>query len=132
MAQTSQPDYLDPALGYTVNAIEPFFVVYNSPYWYPHVEGEEGKELIPVLAEEDPEISEDGLEYKFTFREGLEYSDGTPLKASDFEHAIKRVLTLESGGSAFYLSSTAPRSTSRTATPRRTFPASRPTTRRAR
>ena len=31
MAQTSQPDYLDPALGYTVNAIEPFFAVYTPP-----------------------------------------------------------------------------------------------------
>ena len=29
MAQTSQPDYLDPALGYTVNAIEPFFAIYT-------------------------------------------------------------------------------------------------------
>ncbi len=103
MAQTSQPDYLDPALGYTVNAIEPFFAVYTAPLSYPHVEGEEGLELIPALAEEMPEISEDGLEYTFTFREGLEYSDGTPLKASDWEHSIKRVLNLESGGSSFFL-----------------------------
>ena len=50
-----------------------------------------------------PEISEDGLTYEFTFRKGLRYSDGTPLKASDFEHSIRRVLNLESGGSAFYL-----------------------------
>ena len=103
MAQTSQPDYLDPALGYTVNAIEPYFAVYTPPLTYPHVEGEEGLELIPGLAEELPEISEDGLTYTFTFREGLEYSDGTALKASDWEHAIRRVLNLESGGSSFYL-----------------------------
>ena len=103
LAQTSQPDFLDPALAYTVNAIEPFFAVYTPPVTYPHVEGEEGLELIPGLAEELPEVSEDGLTYTFTFREGLEYSDGTPLKASDWEHSIKRVLNLESGGSSFFL-----------------------------
>ena len=43
------------------------------------------------------------MTYKLKLREGLKYSDGTPVKASDFEHAIKRVLNLESGGSAFYL-----------------------------
>ena len=103
MAQTSQPDYLDPALGYTVNAIEPFFAVYTPPLTYRHVEGEGGTELIPGLAEEMPEVSEDGLTYTWKFRDGLTYSDGTELKASDWEHAIKRVLNLESGGSSFYL-----------------------------
>jgi peptide/nickel transport system substrate-binding protein len=102
IAQTSQPDYLDPALGYTVNAIEPMWVVYTPPYTYKHVEGDAGREQIPGLAEELPEISEDGLEYSFKFRDGLVYSDGTEFKASDFEHAIKRVLTLESGGSLFF------------------------------
>ena len=103
MAQTSQPDYLDPALAYTVNAIEPFFAVYTPPYTYVHEEGQGGTELIPGLAEELPEISEDGLTYKFKFRDGLVYSDGTELKASDFEHSVKRLLNLESGGSSFFL-----------------------------
>ena len=47
MAQTSQPDYLDPALGYTVNGYEPFLPLYTRSYTYPHVEGEAGTELIP-------------------------------------------------------------------------------------
>ena len=42
------------------------------------------------------------MTYSFTFRDGLKYSDGTDVKASDFEHAIKRVLNLESGGSSFF------------------------------
>jgi peptide/nickel transport system substrate-binding protein len=103
LSQTSQPDFLDPALGYTVNAIEAFWLVYTPPLTYPRKEGDAGAQLIPGLAEEMPEISEDGLTYEFIFRKGLKYSDGTPLKASDFEHSIRRVLNLESGGSAFYL-----------------------------
>jgi peptide/nickel transport system substrate-binding protein len=102
MAQTSQPDYLDPALGYTVNAIEPFSVVYLPPYTFRRAEGEEATDVIPALADDELEISDDGLTYEWTFREGLVYSDGSELKASDWEHAIKRVLNLESGGSSFF------------------------------
>jgi peptide/nickel transport system substrate-binding protein len=102
ISQTSQPDYLDPALTYTVNGIEPLWLVYTPLLTYPHVEGEAGSELIPGLAEDLPEISEDGKTYTLTLRDGLKYSDGSPVVASDFEHTIKRVLNLESGGSAFY------------------------------
>ena len=102
IAQTSQPDYLDPALTYTVNGIEPLWLVYTPLLTYPHVEGQAGAELIPGLAEDLPEISADGKTYTLTLRDGLKYSDGTDVVASDFEHTIKRVLNLESGGSAFY------------------------------
>jgi peptide/nickel transport system substrate-binding protein len=102
ISQTSQPDYMDPAMSYTVNGWEPMWLVYTPLVTYRHAEGKEGTELIPGLAEELPAISEDGLRYELTVRKGLEYSDGTPVRASDFEHTIKRVLNLESGGSAFY------------------------------
>ncbi len=102
ISQTSQPDFLDPALTYTVNGIEPLWIVYTPLLTYAHEEGDAGTELIPGLAEDLPEISEDGLEYKLTLRDGLKYADGQDVKASDFEHTIKRVLFLESGGSAFF------------------------------
>jgi peptide/nickel transport system substrate-binding protein len=103
ISQTSQPDHLDPALTYTVNGIEPLWLVYTPLITYPHKPAPEGSELIPGLAEALPDVSADGKTYKLKLREGLKYSDGSPVKASDFEHAIKRVLNLESGGSAFFL-----------------------------
>jgi peptide/nickel transport system substrate-binding protein len=103
ISQTSQPDHLDPALTYTVNGIEPLWLVYTPLLTYPHKPAPEGSELIPGLAEALPDVSADGKTYKLKLREGLKYSDGSPVKASDFEHAIKRVLNLESGGSAFFL-----------------------------
>ncbi len=103
ISQTSQPDHLDPALTYTVNGIEPLWLVYTPLITYPHKPAPEGSELIPGLAEALPDVSKDGKTYKLKLREGLKYSDGSPVKASDFEHAIKRVLNLESGGSAFFL-----------------------------
>jgi peptide/nickel transport system substrate-binding protein len=102
ISQTSQPDYLDPALSYTVNGWEPMWLVYTPPVTYKRAEGIEGTELIPGVAEELPEVSEDGRTVTFTMRKGLKFSDGTPLKASDFEHTIKRVLNLESGATGFY------------------------------
>jgi peptide/nickel transport system substrate-binding protein len=103
LAQTSQPDYLDPALSYTVNGWEPMWLVYTPLVTYARGEGKEGAQLIPGLAEELPQISDDGTTYRLTLRKGLEYADGSRVKASDFEHTIKRVLNLESGGSAFFL-----------------------------
>src|SRR5918992_1715316 len=103
ISQTSQPDFLDPALSYTVNGIEPLWLVYTPLITYPRTGTDRDSSLIPGLAEDMPTISEDGMTYELTLRKGLKYSDGSPVKASDFEHAIKRVLNLESGGSAFYL-----------------------------
>ena len=77
-----------------------------------------------------PEVSDDGTTYTLTLRDGLKYSDGSPVKANDFEHTIKRVINLESGGSSASTpaTSSAPRSTRRPARPRATSRASRPTT----
>jgi peptide/nickel transport system substrate-binding protein len=103
ISQTSQPDYLDPALSYTVNGWEPISTVYTGLIGYKRAEGQEGSQLIPALAEEMPKVSKDGTVYELTLRKGLKYSDGSPVKASDFEHTIQRTLNLESGGSAFFL-----------------------------
>jgi peptide/nickel transport system substrate-binding protein len=104
MSQTSQPDFMDPALTYTVNGIEPLWLVYTPLLTYPRTgDTEKDALVVPGLAKAMPEISKDGKTYKLTLRSGLKYSDGSPVKANDFEHAVKRVLNLESGGSAFYL-----------------------------
>lgn len=102
VSQTSQPDFLDPALSYTLEGWQPMWLVYTPLLTYRHEEGAAGSELIPGLAEELPKVSNGGKTYELTLRDGLEYSDGTPVKASDFEHTIKRVLNLESGGSPYF------------------------------
>mgnify|MGYP001031333719 CR=1 FL=1 len=45
----------------------------------------------PALAESMPEVSEDGLEYTFKLREGLKFTDGTPLNAEAVKWSIDRV-----------------------------------------
>ncbi len=99
---TSFPDFLDPALSYTQEGWQTLWTVYTPLLSYKHEEGAGGSELIPGLAEAMPEVSEDGTTYTLRLREGLKYSDGQPVKASDFEHTMQRVLNLESGGTGFY------------------------------
>jgi len=49
-----------------------------------------------------PVLGNGGKTYVLRLRPGLKYSDGTPVKASDFKRAIQRVLNLESGGAFLY------------------------------
>ena len=88
ISQSTQPDFLDPALSYNLSGWEPMWIVYTPPLTYRHAEGTKGTELIPGVAEHLPKISEDGKTYELALRKGLRYSDGTPAKASDFEPVI--------------------------------------------
>ncbi len=53
--------------------------------------------IVPSLAERW-EISDDGLIYRFTLRDGLKWSDGAPLTAHDVEFGLKRNLDPDSPG----------------------------------
>jgi peptide/nickel transport system substrate-binding protein len=98
----SFPDYLDPALSYTAEGWTAMYNTYLPLLTYKHASGEEGAEVVPALAESLPEISEDGKTYTLTLRSGLKYSDGTPVKASDFASTVERLFKLSSPGSPFY------------------------------
>jgi peptide/nickel transport system substrate-binding protein len=103
----SFPDFLDPAMSYTVAGWQAIVPAYTSLTTYRREAGAGGAQLIPGLIEALPEVSEDGMTYTMKLREGLKYSDGSAVKASDFEHAVKRLLSLESGGSPFFTSTIA-------------------------
>jgi peptide/nickel transport system substrate-binding protein len=96
--QSAKPDALDPALAGSATAWKALWLVYTPLLTYRHAEEEEGAELIPGLASDLPEVSDDGLTYELTLREGLEYSDGTEVEVGDFEHSIRRALTLGGAG----------------------------------
>jgi peptide/nickel transport system substrate-binding protein len=102
IAETSNPDYLDPAHAYTVEAAVAHWLIYPGLLTYKHEEGKAGAELQPAAADAMPKVSKDGKTYEFTMRKGLKYSDGTVAKATDFERAIQRALSLEWGGLSFF------------------------------
>lgn len=53
---------------------------------------------IPAAAAKDPEVSADGLTYKYTLRDGLKYSDGSPLTAKDFAYGYTRTCSPQNAG----------------------------------
>lgn len=96
------PDYMDPALYYTVAAYQLTNYVWTGLVGYKHENGPGGAELVPYLAEKMPTISADGKNYKFTLRDGLKYSNGKEVKASDFRCTIERDFKMDSPGVGFY------------------------------
>ncbi len=102
LADTAAADYLDPQLSYTADGLTEMWNTYIPLLTYKHASGVAGSTVIPGLAESLPKITNGGKTYELTLRKGLKYSDGTPVKASDFPYAVKRMFVLDSGGSAFY------------------------------
>ena len=96
------PEYLDPALAYSSESWTAIYNTYIPLLTYAHASGAAGSKVIPGLATSLPKISNNGKTYTLTLRKGLKYSDGTPVKASDFPASVERMLALESGGSSFY------------------------------
>ncbi len=96
------PDYLDPALSHTEEGWTATWDTYIPLLTYAHKSGAAGSQVIPGLATAMPEVSDGGRTYTLTLRKGLHYSDGTPVRASDFPASLERVFLLNSSGSFFY------------------------------
>jgi peptide/nickel transport system substrate-binding protein len=95
-------DFLDPGLSYTTQGWSMLWLTQLPLLTYKHVDGREGATLIPALAEDLPEISSDGLTYRFKLRDGLKYSNGEAVKASDFAYTIERLFRIRSLGRGFF------------------------------
>jgi peptide/nickel transport system substrate-binding protein len=102
VATDTGTDYLDSGLSYTVEGWGVMWNVYLPLIGYKHVNGPDGATLVPYLAQDLPKISSDGKTYTLTLRKGLKYSDGTPVKASDFRATIERDFKVDSPGVGFF------------------------------
>jgi peptide/nickel transport system substrate-binding protein len=95
-------DYLDPALSYTVQGSSIMWNVYLPLIGYKHLNGPAGATLVPYLAKAMPTVTNGGKTYTIYMRSGLKYSDGTPVKASDFKGSLERDFKVNSPGVGFY------------------------------
>ncbi|GAA3721326.1 ABC transporter substrate-binding protein [Spinactinospora alkalitolerans] len=59
-------------------------------YTYAASPGEAGREVVPDLAADLPEVSEDGTTWTVRLKEGLKYEDGSEIVAEDVKYAIAR------------------------------------------
>ena len=79
------PETLDPALNSSVDGANTIITIFE-----PLLLIDENNEIIPGQAESYT-VSEDGLTWTFTMRDGLKWSDGSDLTAKDFEYSFKRM-----------------------------------------
>lgn len=99
---SSFPDYMDPQLGFTFESWNATYDTYVPLLTYRHADGKAGSEVIPGLAKRLPRISKDRKTYTLFLRKGLKYSNGRPVRASDFEFTVERLFRLGSAGLSFY------------------------------
>ena len=59
--------------------------------------------VTPMMAEDLPDISADGLTYTITLKSDLKWSDGEPLTAADFEFGLKRTCNPSIAGQYEYV-----------------------------
>jgi len=102
LLMATAPPSLDPSLANSTEGAEALWVTNLPLLTYRHAEGEAGTQLIPALAQGLPAVSADGRTYMLVLRRGLRYSDGRPVRASDFTRAIERAIRLGSGYTSFF------------------------------
>ncbi|GHU45470.1 hypothetical protein FACS1894120_0330 [Clostridia bacterium] len=91
------PDTIDPALNTALDSGIMVLTGFEGLYRY-----NRAGILEPALAE-SVTVSDDGLTYTFKLRDGLKWSDGTPLTAKDFVYAWNRAADPATGSDYQYI-----------------------------
>ena len=100
----SATDYLDPGLSYRQESWQLFQDVYLGLVVKAHASCQTSNcaKILPGLAATTGTVTDGGRNYLFTLRKGLRYSNGEPVKASDFKATIVRDFRLNSPGIGFF------------------------------
>ncbi|MHB8630605.1 MAG: peptide ABC transporter substrate-binding protein [Candidatus Limnocylindria bacterium] len=82
-----EPDTIDPQKESFVNEVAQTMMVFEALMTF------DTKTLkpIPGAAKAQPKVSADGLSYTYTLRDGLKYSDGTPVTTKDYAYGFTRL-----------------------------------------
>jgi ABC-type transport system substrate-binding protein len=98
---------IDPAACYDTICYIPVAQVYESLYEFEYLK--RPYSLRPLLAEGQPQVSNDRLTYTFKIKKGIKYHDsnlvpkGREVKAQDFANQIKRLAFLGTNSRGFWL-----------------------------
>ncbi|MGP3779088.1 ABC transporter substrate-binding protein [Halanaerobium saccharolyticum] len=96
---------LDPHFAYDTGSSELIYQVYETLIDY---EGESVQDFVPLLSTEVPSqenglVSEDGTEYTFIIREGVEFSNGNALTPEDVKYSFLRGMVSDRSGGPIWM-----------------------------
>lgn len=93
----TDPDTIDPALNSAVDGATMIIHAFEGLYTL-------DKDGVPVPGQaESYKLSDDGLTYTFTLRDGLKWSDGSALTAEDFVYSWNRAIAPETAADYSYM-----------------------------
>ena len=83
----AEPDTIDPQKESFVDEVGQTMMVFESLMTF----DADTLKAIPGAAKELPQVTNNGMTYMYTLRDGLKYSDGSEVKASDFAFGFTRL-----------------------------------------
>ncbi|TNC71751.1 ABC transporter substrate-binding protein [Rubellimicrobium roseum] len=85
---------IDPQINYTAQYWQVMQLVYDGLLTFKKAAGEEGGVVVPDLATEIPEPTNDGKTYVFQLRDGIKFSDGTDVGVDDVVASFQRIFKI--------------------------------------
>ncbi|BAK84054.1 ABC transporter substrate-binding protein [Komagataeibacter medellinensis] len=96
LTAASSAGTLDPQINYTSQYMQVESVVYDGLLTYPKLEGPAGAQVVPDLAQAQPERLDGGRTWVFTLREGIRFSNGAPVTVADVAASLRRIFMVGS------------------------------------
>lgn len=87
---------IDPQVNYTLQYWQLYQAMYDGLLAFTKVGGDESFTVVPDLAESMPEVSDDGTTYTFQLRDGITFSTGADVTASDVAASFERIFKVSS------------------------------------
>ena len=84
----------DPQVNYTLQEWQLLIFTHDGLTAFKRVGGSEGTKVVPDLATEVPKPTNGGKTYTFTLRDGIKFSDGTPLTGADVKATFERLFKI--------------------------------------
>ena len=100
--QGGSPAFADPAFYFFAASPQFIGLAYDTLVTFNKSPGADGLRLVPDLALAIPAPADGGAIYQFHLRPGIRYSDGRPLRASDFRRGIERLFRVGSPGASYF------------------------------
>ena len=89
------PTTVDPAMGGNeIHSMDHLFLTNDGLVGFKRVGGSDGLTLVLDLALSIPTPTDGGRSYSFKLRDGITYSDGTPLRALDVRRSFERIFSI--------------------------------------